>query len=291
MRARWPLLIFLLDVPSVQAQTKLVYYDFIDSAKAATTARHFSEARTFYQKAFDRRPALAQHAIAAARICWLLKDRSCTDAYVKNALDLGWTGDELATDSVLGTYWPLGVVGSNGMLWQQYEAMILPDLKAELEAMFKEDQDIRKNVDWEKADSPDTTIRRATWRPVEALDKKHTDRVVQIIREHGVPSVHQVGRNGNKAIFFAFIHAQERDTLYAYAPLLSASVKRGDSPPTWYAFIIDRIMVHTSKETMFGTTGYLDPADSTYYFTTVVPSQTELLREQMGLPRSGRNPD
>jgi hypothetical protein len=164
--------------------------------------------------------------------------------------------------------------------------MQLPEVKEELERMFREDQDIRKTIDWEKADSPDSLVRRSVWVPVEAQDSVHTARVVEIIRKHGVPSVHQVGLTGNKMIFFAFIHANDPKDITDHVLLLSASVRKGDSPACWYAYVIDRLMVSTSKETMFGTTGYTDPSDNTVYMNSVVPQHLDLLREAMGIPRS-----
>jgi len=271
------------------AQTGPVYYDFIDSAKAAADRHQPRAAQQFYENAFERRPALVQHALGYARICWSLKDTAKVNAYVAKALDLGVSGPELEMDSVLSPYWSSRVAENNRMLWRKYAAMIMPELKAELEAMFKEDQDIRKALDWQKADSPDSLVRRSVWIPVEAQDQRHLERVIAIIKEHGVPSVHQVGLVGNKMIFFAFIHARDVDTISAYALQLSRSVRNGDSPAIWYAYVIDRIMVKTSKETMFATTGYFNPADDTYYFTAVVPKYVDLLREEMGLPREGRN--
>ena len=162
-------------------------------------------------------------------------------------------------------------------------------IKAELEGMFRADQDIRKNLNWEKADSPDSLLRRSVWEPVEAQDQRHYDRVLEIIRDHGVPSVHQVGLTGNKMIFFAFIHAGLPERITPWILQLRASVEKGDSPGTWYAYVIDRVMVATTKVTMFGTTGYIDWSDGITYFDTVVPEQTELLRESIGLPQMGRN--
>ena len=44
-------------------------------------------------------------------------------------------------------------------------------------------------------------------------------------------------------------------------------------------------MVNTSKETMFGTTGYTDHTEDMTYFITVSLRYADLLREEMGLPR------
>lgn len=84
--------------------------------------------------------------------------------------------------------------------------------------MLDADQKIRKELDETTMDSPDTAVRRAVWRavwrPVEKLDQAHLDRVCQFIRTQGVPSIHQVGLKGNKAVFFAFIHSPEPDSIY-----------------------------------------------------------------------------
>jgi hypothetical protein len=271
------------------AQQELLYADWYDSAQIAKKAGDYNEAAGFYRKAFARRTPLAEHTIDAARVHWVARDTANTQGYVDEALALGWSGDDLPKDSVLATYWAQAASGGSKLLWERYKAMLLPDLKTELEAMFRADQDIRLGLDWEKADSPDSLVRRSAWIPVEAQDARHYARVLEIIKEHGVPSVHQVGLTGNKMIFFAFIHAGSPELITPWVLKLHASVEKGESPPTWYAYVIDRVMVHTTKVTMFGTTGYTDRSDGVTYMNTVLPEHTDLLRETMGLPRMMRN--
>jgi hypothetical protein len=278
----------LLLVDRAEAQNDVLYSDWIDSVDVAKAHGDLRSAQHYYHAAFRRHPALIKHAIDCARVGWMLKDTSDVQAYVDRALDLGASGDILALDSVLNGYWGSTASAYSHVLWAKYQAMELPELKAELEQMFEEDQGARRSIDWEKADSPDSLVRRSVWAPIEALDEKHTARVIEIIREHGIPGVHQVGLTGNKMIFFAFIHASDIGTITDHVLLLSASVRKGDSPACWYAYVIDRIMVMTSKETMFGTTGYTDPRDGVTYFTSVVWTHTDLLREAMGLPRSSK---
>jgi hypothetical protein len=271
------------------AQHDLLYVDWYDSAQVAKKAGAYDRAAGFYRQAFARRTPLAEHAIDAARVHWLARDTAHTQGYVDQALVLGWSGDELPKDSVLSSYWAHASSIGSKRLWERYRAMLLPELKAELEAMFRADQDIRRGLDWEKADSPDSLVRRSVWIPVEAQDARHYARVVEIIREHGVPGVHQVGLTGNKMIYFAFIHAVSPELITPWVLKLHESVEKGESPPTWYAYVIDRVMVRTTKVTMFGTTGYTDRSDGVTYMKTVLPEHTDLLRETMGLPRMMRN--
>lgn len=279
------LLPFLVLLNVVNAQDAILYGDWIDSVNVAKTHKDPANAQRFYHAAFKRSTPVVKHALDCARISWLLHDTVDCQAYANLSLDLGVTGPEMEADSVLSDYWNSTVANYTHKLWSKYKAMELPELKAELEVMFKADQNIRKAIDWDKADSPDTLVRRPVWRPVEALDEAHTKRVIQIIKEHGVPSIHQVGLTGNKMIFFAFIHANDVKTIGDYSLQLSRSVKLGDSPACWYAYVIDRIMVNTSKETMFGTTGYTGNTEDITYFTTVSLRYADLLREEMGIPR------
>lgn len=269
-------------------QAGVYYSDRIDSAHIAMEAGDLQRAAHHYRKAFERRPALADHALQYSRIAWQLHDTTNTDAYTLRALDLGVRGDRIAADSILATFWSLPVARNTRDRWITYAAMDMPALRAELETMFHEDQRIRMELDWEKAGSPDSLVRRSVWVPVEEQDEQHYQRVVEILREHGVPSVHQVGLIGNKMIFFAFIHAREVEDITPWVFDLYKSVQRGDSPGTWYAYVIDRVMVRTTQVTMFATTGFVDHSDGTTYFMSVLPERTELLREDMGLPRFGR---
>jgi len=273
---------------TIVAQNEVLYSDWIDSVEVAKAKGDLVNAQHFYHNAFSRHPALVKHAVDCARLSWQLGDTVDTQTYVAKALDIGESGLVIAVDSILGGFWSSRASQQAQLLWARYKTMELPALKAELEEMFQEDQTIRKAIDRDKANSPDSLVRRSVWEPVEALDAKHTARVVEIIREQGIPSVHQVGLTGNKMIFFAFIHAPELKTITDHVLLLSASVRNGDSPACWYAYVIDRIMVKTTKETMFGTTGYLDRTDGVTYFTAVVGEHLDLLRESMGIPRSSK---
>lgn len=282
---RYVLILALGVVQHCVAQDPILYSDWIDSVQVAKAGGDYADAQKFYFRAFRRRQAIAVHAIDCARVSWLVQDTMNTQAYANLALDLGITGPEMEFDSTLKTYWPTQVASWSRNLWNKYKAMELSELKQELEAMFRADQDARKALDWDKADSPDSLVRRSVWQPVEALDSVHTARALEIIDQHGVPSIHQVGLTGNKMIFFAFIHAKNVESLGAYTLLLSASVRKGDSPACWYAYVIDRIMVDTSKETMFGTTGYTNRTDDITYFTPVSSKYVDLLREEVGIPR------
>jgi hypothetical protein len=284
------LVLLILCIPAYgMAQHELLYADWYDSAQVAKKAGAYERAAVHYQQAFARRTPLAEHAIDAARVHWLARDTARTQGYVDQALVLGWSGDDLPEDTVLSAYWTQPSSIGSKRLWERYKAMLMPELKAELEAMFREDQDMRMKLDWDKADSPDSLVRRSVWIPVEAQDARHYARVVEIIKEHGVPSVHQVGLTGNKMIFFAFIHAGSTERITPWVVQLRASVEKGESPATWYAYVIDRVMVQTTKVTMFGTTGYTDRSDGVTYFTSVLPDVVDLVREEAGLPRMGRN--
>jgi hypothetical protein len=72
-------------------------------------------------------------------------------------------------------------------------------------------------------------------------------------------------------------------------PLLHLFREQVHAPGIWYAYVIDRFMVNTIKVTMFGTTAYRDDETGNYFFLTVDPGTTDLLRESVGLPRVGRN--
>lgn len=266
-------------------QYPVYYHDHVELAGKAMAQADLVAARQHYAAAFERRPALLKDAIAMARLCWTVGDSACTIRYVDKALDQGLTGEDIVQDSTLGRFWADPISSSNRARWQRYEAMRMPALQAELEAMFHADQAIRKSLDPDLVDSPDSTVRAAVWAPVNEIDRRHMLRACEIVRQHGVPGIHQVGLTGNKAIFFAFIHAPVPDTLHAYAEPLRKSVVAGASPAMWYAYIVDRIMVMTSKATMYGTTGLLDRSDGVTYFVPVDPDLVDLLRERVGLGR------
>ncbi|HRF81876.1 MAG TPA: hypothetical protein PL070_17490, partial [Flavobacteriales bacterium] len=159
------------------AQHELLYVDWYDSAQVAKKAGAYDRAAGYYQQAFARRTPLAEHAIDAARVNWLDHDTARTQGYVDQALVLGWSGDDLPRDTVLSAYWTQASSIGSKRLWERYKAMQMPELKATLEAMFREDQDIRMKLDWDKADSPDSLVRRSVWEPVEAQDARHYARV------------------------------------------------------------------------------------------------------------------
>ena len=87
-----------------------------------------------------------------------------------------------------------------------------------------------------------------------AIDRKHTDRLEQIIKEYGWPTISLVGK---KASNMAWLLAQHASCDLSFQEkclkLLKKEVIRKDATPQNYAYLLDRVRVSKNLPQFFGT--------------------------------------
>ena len=121
-----------------------------------------------------------------------------------------------------------------------------PALCAELLALFAEDQAARHAV---MADQNAETIAR-----VEAIDRKSTARMKELVATVGWPGRSLVGRNAANAAWCLVQHA-DHDVAFQKQclPLIERAVAAGEAEPDHAAYLHDRIAVADQRPQRYGT--------------------------------------
>jgi hypothetical protein len=125
-----------------------------------------------------------------------------------------------------------------------------PQLRKELLAMEVTDQKVR--TDWINAMSSHAMDSTIVMR-MDSIDRANTKRVKEIIKEHGWPGMHIVGKDGAEAAFLIVQHSP--DTLFQKSclPLVQEAFKAGEASGNDVALLTDRVYVREGKRQVYGS--------------------------------------
>ncbi|MDA0636239.1 hypothetical protein OUY22_22690 [Nonomuraea sp. MCN248] len=115
-----------------------------------------------------------------------------------------------------------------------------PRLRAELLEMLRQDQKVR---------APDAA--EADW---DRVERANTERMREIIDQHGWPGYALVGEDGEDAAWALVQHAdRDLDLQRRALALLGAAVAEGDASPGNLAYLEDRVRVAEGRPQRYGT--------------------------------------
>ncbi len=113
-----------------------------------------------------------------------------------------------------------------------------PVLRKELLDCVERDQAIRKELIKAGVVNPDKSLLER----MKAIDERNTNRIKEVIREIGWPSIERVGNDGVNAAFLLVQHsdlATQREML----PLIEKAYKNEQVSGQNYALLVDRVLV------------------------------------------------
>ncbi|MFZ6643137.1 DUF6624 domain-containing protein [Undibacterium sp. TC4M20W] len=156
-------------------------------------------------------------------------------------------------------------------------ALALEDVSAyseELIAMFKKDQDARKNFDRDDPRSIDNLIE---------TDKNNLARFKEIIKAIGWPSVDKVGAKASEGAFFIAQHAVTDWPLMEFALIhVEADYRAGKSTGNNYALMYDRINMLHGKPQKYGTQ-IVNNSDGCGVYQLEDAGKVDIYRQDVGL--------
>ena len=129
------------------------------------------------------------------------------------------------------------------------------ELAAELARMAEEDQRVRMGVS--APDAAALAAPDAWWRKTMAMNRvgvANTDRLREIVDEHGWPGRSLVGEEGAEHAWLLAQHASSQlDFQRRVLDLLTAAVAAGEAAPRQLAYLTDRVRMLEGREQVYGT--------------------------------------
>ncbi|HEV7379397.1 MAG TPA: DUF6624 domain-containing protein [Dyadobacter sp.] len=88
------------------------------------------------------------------------------------------------------------------------------------------------------------------WDLQSEVDESNLKRVEEIIRQYGYPGTAMVGSPTDEAVFYVIQHSDKIDQ---YIPIIEKAAKEKQLPFRQYAMMLDRWLVQSEKEQVYGT--------------------------------------
>jgi len=128
-------------------------------------------------------------------------------------------------------------------------------IKNKLEMMYETDQRYRIILDslFTKAKLEWTDPQIQKWIPVaQRQDSINLVETRAILDQHGWLGIDQIGKKANESLFLIIQHA-DSSIIQRYFPLLAQSYELGQTPPRYYALMLDRLLTDLGQKQVFGT--------------------------------------
>lgn len=166
---------------------------------------------------------------------------------------------------------------------QKHAPKFNPELRDQLLALKKEDQEVRSALDAViKRNAPATAINEISTRML-ATDSANIAFVADMLDHKGWPDKFTVDFTGCDAIFLIIQHAP-LETQKKYLPMIQQAAKTLDIPPPNLALLTDRISVRENGTQLYGTQITMGPSGEKIPFPITDEAGVNKRRKAIGLP-------
>jgi len=154
-----------------------------------------------------------------------------------------------------------------------------PELRTELLAMEKVDQDARMRCTTMEADEQAKCFEQISI----TIDTPNTKRLSQLFARYGFPGTAKVGKDGFQALMIVLQHSPTDELRLKSLDPITKAFRNKELPPMAYANFIDRLRLHQGKKQLYGS-GF-DFKDGKFVMSpTEDVKNLEKRRAKIGLP-------
>lgn len=154
-------------------------------------------------------------------------------------------------------------------------------LSKEINKMAEAEQGLRSKLQ-KYAQKNDTKKISGVLNRISVIDEKNTQKLKNIIKKYGWPTISLVGRKSSNLAWLLIQHSnlkfQEECLL-----LLKKAVKKNDALPKNLAYLIDRIRISKNKPQFFGTQFKMGVNGNLTPFPIYKPKEVNKRRNKYGL--------
>lgn len=157
-----------------------------------------------------------------------------------------------------------------------------PELRAELLSMMDTDQKAWRAT--RRGDGRPMPLYHSSHTAQNEVRYRHTQRLRQIIADHGWPLISMVGRDGAQAAWLIAQHADhDVDFRRVVLGLMTAAAKQGQVSLADRAYLLDRVAVASGEPQLFGTQLIDGPNGQSVFHPIQRPEQVDSRRRAVGL--------
>ncbi|RDV15672.1 hypothetical protein DXT99_09330 [Pontibacter diazotrophicus] len=149
------------------------------------------------------------------------------------------------------------------------EANYNKPLKAQLEQIYKTDQEIRMKIEpVQKEFGPESPQMKALWEEMAKTDEANKKEVVAILEKYGWPGKSMVGPQANSAAFLVIQHS-DKETMEKYLPMLREAVAKGEAAKSQLALMEDRVRMNNGQPQLYGSQLRMNAETGQYELYTI----------------------
>jgi len=230
----------------------------IRKADSLYNAHDYEQSAIFYANAFKQNNGSAENYYDAACSAALAGNKGQAINFLTASAELGYHNKRwLLQDPDLRSIHDFS--GWDAVLHRvqanqdEYEKDMNKPLKAQLENIYMRDQTLRQLLEnAEEKFGNDSDEMRYLWQIILHEDSLNEIEVVQIIDKNGWVGKTEVGGMANTALWLVIQHAN-LELQEKYLPLLSESVKKGESKGSNLALMQDRILMRKNEKQIYGS--------------------------------------
>lgn len=209
-----------------------------------------------YEEAFKISQRSILSRLRAASCAFACNDEVQMKAHAQFALDKEWgTVDNIMQD--LNKQYPELTKYRGSSFYTYVQDQLQPikrsagydaTLAAELEVIYKDDQDLRQGA----TNSAIESGKKSRWEEIHRLDSINVLKIERIFLKYGYPGKSKVGGSLASTAFLVIQHA---DLAYQekYLPLIAEAANKGELDKGSLALLIDRIRMRKGQKQLYGS--------------------------------------
>ncbi len=265
------------------------YSELISEADRLYSEKEYEASADKFQEAFKIEAKNSSHLYNGACSAALAGKDEIALNLLNQSVENGWTNARhLKSDSDLnslhGTNKFEEIAAKSQKNLDKIEANYNKPLQAELLAIYKDDQEIRKEymavakeLGWghPKTDS--------LGKIMGAKDEVNLILIKKILKEHGWVGTDIVGGQANATLFLVIQHA-DLETQQEYLPMMREAVEKGNARGSSLALLEDRIALREGRKQIYGSQiGRVPDSEDSYVLPLKDPGNVDKRREKVGL--------
>ena len=260
------------------------YVKYVQAGEQALKSMKYDSCLYYYKRGFEIKQTSFLSTMRNAACAHSAGSIEYRDEQLEIAFDLNWGGakqiydnyDEFAYlrgtefDEVIDDIYKRSAI----------ESGINLELLEEFETIRYEDQRYRQLMRNHENGTPEMD---SLWRLQSAADSINTERITEIIDEHGYPGMSVVGPGHASTAFLVIQHA-DLEVQKKYLKIITDAADAGEVEWSSVALLIDRVRMREGKTQIYGSQLIGHPSQEGYVFHEIEnPYKIDSIRASVGL--------